>query len=251
MTSDLRVLSCLFWCWCLPCLACATRLVLILADRGKAKSIGIAARFWQRQPLRRPQVAVGRTLAVAFTLSSKLKKIRRIRNAQESCGCTASPTMSSGALDRDASALIRCSCAAEAVFHVDEQGSCCRSSDERSFDHESAFHSQFGSVHPCCSPKESAACFIHAADSSVVQKILPPSEKCERPFASFAYLFGWDISASEWDLQGHRLHLSSQCSDRQIFCHTIATAIASSSLATYVSAVSELWSSEQICYRSD
>jgi hypothetical protein len=72
-----------------------------------------------------------------------------------------------------------------------------------------------------------------------------------RPFASSAYLFGWDISASEWDLQGHRLHLSSQCSDRQIICHTIATAIASSSLATHVSAVSELWSSEQICYRSD
>lgn len=50
MTSDLRVLSCLFWCWCLPfCLVCATRLVLILADRKNPKSIGIAARFWQSQ----------------------------------------------------------------------------------------------------------------------------------------------------------------------------------------------------------
>lgn len=103
----------------------------------------------------------------------------------------------------------------------------------------SAFHSQFGSVHPCCSPNESAACFIHAADSSAVQKILPSSEKCET-LCQFCLPI-WDDSASEWDLQGHRLHLSSQCSDRQIICHTIATAIASSILATYVSAVSELW----------
>jgi hypothetical protein len=113
----------------------------------------------------------------------------------------------------------------------------------------SAFHSQFGSVYPCCSPNESVACFIHAADSSAVQKILPWSEKCET-LCQFC-LPVWDISASEWDLQGHRLHLSSQCSDRQIICHTIATAIASSFLATYVSDVSELWRSEQICYRSD